>query len=194
MRKLNRKQKAHYGLTILCILLLRFLDLYITFRYTPNLKGEWNPVVSLFGASWTGLIIFQVSLVLFISVIVYYYFAREIFSIPEKDLSYPDFIYCYFFGKLVPWPKRLFTAPFFPKNIARHLAFQGHLLMMLAIFISVFAIVHNLLLLTSVQWYIEFVMTHYKGYLPSVFIIATLLAFNLFFIREYLRYRKNQTP
>jgi hypothetical protein len=59
--------KSYIG-AIAAILGLRFLDLYVTYRYTPDLKVEWNPLISLFGASWPGLILTQIAIVAFIAV------------------------------------------------------------------------------------------------------------------------------
>jgi hypothetical protein len=180
---LNRR----YLFAILTIVLLRALDLFITYRYTPNLSFEANPVVSVFGASWKGLIIFQAFLVAFIVFLMHFYFARKTPLIEQKELPFHDFIYIYFFNKLKPWPKRMFT---FPKNIKRHLALNGFLLMVLAIAISIFAIVHNLLLLAKVESYSLFVIEHYKVYFPAVFLGATIGAFYVFCSMEYARYKK----
>jgi hypothetical protein len=179
-------RNPRFLLALLFIVILRALDLFITFRFTPNLAAEINPVVSVFGASWVGLIAFQILLVAFIAFLMHRYFTRETPAIADKNLSYYNFVYVYFFGKLQPWPKRFFS---FPKNFKRHLALNGFLLMILAIGISLFAIVHNLLLLARVEWYAQFVIDHFKVYFPVVFIVAAVGAFNLFCVIEYRKYK-----
>ena len=55
--------KKHYITAITYILLLRILDLGLTFIYTPDLRYEWNPVVSVFNYSWIGMLITQVLII-----------------------------------------------------------------------------------------------------------------------------------
>ena len=88
------------------IILLRFLDLYITYLYTPDLRSEWNPLISIFGVSWLGFIFTQILIVAFVSLLMFFYFNRTSTEIDQKGLSFNDFIYVYFFGKLRPWPGR----------------------------------------------------------------------------------------
>jgi hypothetical protein len=62
----------------------------------------------------------------------------------------------------------------------------------LAISISVFAIIHNLLLIAEVRWYCFFVGHYYKVYFPALFGGATLVTAQSFFMREYYRYKRMQ--
>ena len=89
-----------YFITVGAILFLRSLDLFITFHYTPDLKGEWNPLVSFFGMSWTGFLLIQLCIVAFISLLMVFYFNRKPAAIDQTGLSFYDFAYVYFFGKL----------------------------------------------------------------------------------------------
>jgi hypothetical protein len=176
-------------LSFVCtILVLRFVDLFLTFRYTPDLKGEWNPLVSRFGISWSGFIIVQLSIVLLISIFMVFYFNRKPVKIDQPGLSYNDFIYVYFFGKLRPWPNRILS---FPTNFSRHLIFNGFIFMFITIFISLFAITNNLLLITHNYAYISFLINNYKLYFPSCFIVITIASVYVFFTIEYLSYRKS---
>jgi hypothetical protein len=167
---------------------LRFLDLYITYLYTPDLEHEWNPLVSVFGVSWTGFIFVQLLIVAFVSLMMFFYFTREHVTIKENNLNFYDFIYVYFFGKLRPWPGRIFTVP---NNYKRHLVFNGFLFMFLTMIISIFAITHNLLLMAEVYAYVSFVSEHYRSYIPICFILVTAFSVYFFFGREYLRYRRS---
>jgi hypothetical protein len=180
--------KSYIG-AITAILGLRFLDLYVTYRYTPDLKFEWNPLISLFGVSWPGLILTQITIVAFISVLMFFYFNREPAKIAQDGLSFTNFIYVHFFGKLRPWPARIFTMP---TNVKRHLVFNGFLFMMITSIISGFAIAHNALLIARAGFYIKFVSKYYGIYFPACFIAATIFSLNLFFAIEYLSYQRTQ--
>jgi hypothetical protein len=171
------------------ILALRSLDLVLTYRYTPDLRHEWNPLVSLFGVSWPGFILTQLLIVVFVSAMMFFYFSRESTASFQNGLSFYDFSYVYFFGKLRPWPDRIFS---FPINLKRHLVFNGFLFMLITILISGFAIVHNLLLIHGADSYIRFVSKHYGVYFPLCFITVAVFTLFLFFGIEYLNYRRAQ--
>jgi hypothetical protein len=176
-----------YISAIISILALRFLDLYFTYRYTPNLTNEWNPIVSLFNMSWPGFIVIQFCIVIFVSLLMFFYFNRETVEDIQNDLSFNDFVYFYFFGKLRPWPHRIFSVP---TNLKRHLVFDGFVFMVVTITVSIFAIIHNLLLVERVELYIGFVSRYHKIYFPICFILPTLISAYLFFGNEYNQYRR----
>jgi hypothetical protein len=178
-----------YGCAVGAILTLRFLDLYVTYRYTPDLRVEWNPLVSFFGVSWSGFILMQVLVTAFVSAMMFFYFSREPTVITQHNLSFNDFVYVYFFGKFRPWPRRIFS---WPKNLKRHLVFMGFLFMLITLFISSFAIVHNLMLIVRIDSYVKFVAKYYGVYFPACFLIITVLSVTLFFAIEYLNYHRTQ--
>ena len=180
-----------YISAIAVIAALRALDLYVTFRYTPDLGREWNPVISFFGTSWTGFIVIQVIVTAFIAFLMFFYFNRGPTTTDQDGLSFLDFIYVYFFGKLRPWPERIVS---FPTNLKRHLIFSGFLFMMITTLISVFAIVHNLLLMAQVERYVDFVARHYRIYFPACFMAVTVFSLYCFFTIEYLHYRRARKP
>jgi hypothetical protein len=173
---------------MLVIVILRFLDLFITHIYTPDLGRELNPVISIFGASWTGLIFIQTVLVLLVASGAFFYFNRNETSLDRKDLNYLGFIYFYFSNRLGPWSAQRITH----RGLwIRHLVFDGFLITWLVIIISIFAIANNLLLISGWKWYQQFVIAHYKIYMPAVLIFSTIFAINVFFIKEYRRYKRS---
>jgi len=176
-----------YSCSVMAIILLRSLDLYITYLYTPDLRSEWNPLVSMFGLSWLGFVFTQLLIVAFVSLLMFFYFNRKPTETVQKNLSFNDFIYVYFFGTLRPWPKRIFTMP---TNVKRHLVFNGFLFMLITIIISCLAIVNNLLLMARVTFYENFIGHHYSTFFPVSFVIITLFSTYLFFGSEYRNYKK----
>jgi hypothetical protein len=175
-----------YFFAVFSIAALRAADLYITFIYTPDLGSEWNPLVSLFGFTWYGFVITQICIVTFISIMMFFYFNRTPSEINLEGLSFSDFCYVYFFGKLRPWPQRLFT---FPKHFKPHLVLNGFIFMVVTIGISVFAILNNLLLISQNTPYITFVESHHKVYFPAVFALMVISALYTFFTKEYCFYK-----
>jgi hypothetical protein len=166
---------------------LRALDLTITYAYTPDLSGEWNPVVSFLGGSWTGLIAAQLAILGLVAVSAYFYFARPPLAPMPPKLSFRDFTYVYFFGTLHGWPKRLYALP---RNWRQILASHGFVLTVAALLVSAFAIVHNALLVWRWRPYETFVLARHGLYFPSVFVLAALAPYVYFFAREYRRYRE----
>jgi len=187
-KSINMRWKSYIS-CIALILGLRFLDLYLTFRYTPNLTQEWNPLVSIFGASWSGFIFMQIMVVLFVFSLMYFYFNRKMTVPSIQNLSFSDFIYVYFFDRLKPWPGRMIS---YPIHWSRHLVFNGFVFMVMTILISGFAIVHNLLLIHSIESYARFVAGHYKIYFPACFVLSGILSAHTFFMPGYLNYRRSQ--
>ena len=178
-----------YISSVCAILFLRFLDLFITFKYTPDLAGEWNPLVSLLGMSWAGFLVIQLCIVVFISLLMVFYFKRKPVSIAQTGLSYYDFVYVYFFGKLRPWPQRILS---FPTNFGRHLVFNGFVFMFIAIGVSIFAIAHNIMLILHCEGYMAFVASHSNLYFPACFAGITIASVYAFFTIEYLSYIKSK--
>jgi hypothetical protein len=176
-----------YLLSVLLILVLRFLDLFITFKYTPDLTSEWNPLVSVLGLSWAGFIAIQAVVLGFIAGMMAFYFNRKPVIVEQRGLGLHDFVYVYFFGKLRPWRQRVFTMP---TNIGRHLVFNGFIFMSITIGISVFAVLNNLLLIVRHNAYEVFLFDHYRYFLPAVFIGITIGSVYVFFVREYRVYQR----
>jgi hypothetical protein len=187
-RKVLMRWKSYFS-AVFVITGLRFLDLYITYQYTPDLKCEWNPLVSIFGASWSGFILTQVLLVLFVASLMFFYFNRKPAIITQNGLSFDDFMYAYFYGKPRPWPIRMLSLP---KNPERHLVFNGFIFMTITILISGFAIVNNLLLIAHVDWYIGFVAQYYHIYFPVCFASVVIFSLYRFFAIEYDNYQQKK--
>lgn len=182
---MTKSSKRKYTAAILVILLSRIADLTLTYFYIPELDSEYNPIVSVFGASWFGLIVVQSVFLIVVVLFGYLYFSYPPIVVSEPDLNFPDFMYCYFFGTLKPWPQRIFSIP---RNKGPHLILNGFLFLSVSIMISLFAIGNNLLLVMGIRWYSEYLSVWYRVYFPVVFAVIAMTSF-LFFCRgQYRRY------
>lgn len=182
---MNNKQ---YITAITYIFLLRILDLGLTFIYTPNLRYEWNPVVSVFNYSWMGLLITQVLIISFIlAVMSFYFFKKPLINLPT-DLSFKEYIYFYFHNEKRT-KKRKFLKPT-RQTLDRVLAYNGFILMTLAISISYLAIINNIMVIRGVGAYSNFIGQYGSVFYISVLVIMAILSFILFFTIEYRSYRK----
>ena len=180
--------KIHYITAITYILLLRVLDLGLTFIYTPNLRYEWNPIVSVFNYSWIGMLITQVLIIsLILTVMYFYFFKKPIINLPD-DLSFKDYIYFYFHNEKKS-KKRKYLKPT-RQTLDRVLAYNGFILMSLAISISYLAIINNIMVIRKVRAYSNFIVQYGNVFYISVLVVMAILSFLLFFTIEYRSYRK----
>ena len=180
--------KKHYITAITYILLLRILDLGLTFIYTPDLRYEWNPVVSIFNYSWIGMLITQVLIIcLILTVMSFYFFKKPIINLPN-DLTFKDYIYFYFHNEKKS-KKRKYLKPT-RQTLYRVLAYNGFILMTLAISISYLAIINNIMVIRKVRAYSNFIVQYGNVFYISVLVVMAILSFMLFFTIEYRSYRK----
>lgn len=183
---MNNKQ---YITAITYIFLLRILDLGLTFIYTPNLKYEWNPIVSVFNYSWVGMLISQVLVIsLIVAVMSFYFFKKPLINLPN-DLSFSEYIYYYFHNEKRT-KKRKYLKPT-RQTINRVLAYNGFILMTMAISISYLAIINNLMVIYTVKSYSIFIGQYGNSFYLSFLIIMAILSFILFFVMEYKSYKNN---
>jgi len=169
------------------IILLRLLDLGITFFYTPKLHYEWNPVVSVFGYSWLGMLITQVLVVSFVIFVMSFYFYKKPLVNPPTDLSFNEYIYYYFHNKKRTTKKKWLD--FNRRSLDRVLAYNGFILMSLAMSISYLAIINNLLIIQNVKSYSSFIYKYIHVLYPSLLVLLAISSFYLFFVIEYRAYK-----
>jgi len=187
VKSTSKLQLRNYMATILIIVLLRATDLYLTWLYTPDLSHEYNPVVSMLGHSWAGMIGTQIVFIVIIALFAQYFFLKPRRIVRAPGLSFVDFIYFFFFHELKPWRQRFFSKV---KDKNAHLQFNGFMFCSVAILISLFAIVNNSLLLFEINWYEQFLVTHYVLYFPLVFVTIAVVSFFIFCIDQYRKYAK----
>jgi hypothetical protein len=183
---MNTKQ---YITAITYIILLRITDLGLTFIYTPNLRYEWNPIVSVFNYSWIGMLITQILIISLIIVVMSFYFNKKPITGLPNDLSFNEYIYYYFHNERKVKKRKLLKPT--RQNINRVLAYNGFILMTLSISISYLAIINNLMVIYKVRSYSNFIGRYGNSFYITILIVLAILSFILFFIMEYNLYRKN---
>lgn len=169
------------------IILLRLLDLGLTFIYTPELHNEWNPVVSIFGYSWLGMLVTQILLISFIIFVMSFYFYKEPIVNPPYDLNFKEYIYYYFHNKKRTTKKK--WLPFNRRSLERVLAYNGFILMTLSISVSYLAIINNLLIIRNVRAYSYFIYRYSDVFFPLLLVTLAISSFYLFFFMEYKTYK-----
>jgi hypothetical protein len=184
-----------YIVVIAILVLLRSIDLYITYRITPDLTLEWNPLVSSLHFGWKELIITQLVFVL-LGVLAFQRYATRIrCPVDKPGLGIVQFVYFYFNrheADIQNWMKSFFK---FPNKYYLRIngAFIGFVVVCSFILASAFAIAHNLLILYAVDAYLDFVYNYNNQYMVSVWALIVILGANLFFVLEYREYRKTMS-
>lgn len=183
--------KSIYLFLLVSLLLLRITDLYITYQITPDLSEEWNPLVSKLGLGWSGLMVTQIILVL-VALIAYQRFANRIqCPVDKPGLNIAQFVFYYFNGRDLDtrsWFKCFFKLPS-KYYLKVNGAFIGFVVVASFISSSVFAILHNLLVLYGVNAYLDFVYDYNSTYVLFVFVFLVTLSANIFFLLEFRQYR-----
>lgn len=147
--------KTKFFILTFLLLFSRGCDFYSTsLWFFDNPSGETNPLTSILGFGWTGLI---VSNTLIIALIVYafYYYSfkykiKTITSFPEK---WTDYISLLYFNEKGKFYKIFYTLPS-NKKIA--LAHFGYVLVRVAIIASFLATFHNICQYYNIPFYNTF--------------------------------------
>lgn len=123
-KKPTMTKPTKFTVTTIWILFTRSYDAYCTNQLTPDLSKESNPLVSIFGMTWTPLLI---TLGLFTIYLIYAYYV-SVFKpknlLPtEKGYTFSEFIAFTYLGRKNNW-----TAIFYklPKDLNRFNNWMGH--------------------------------------------------------------------
>jgi len=188
----NLNVKINYIIFFLFLCLLRVADLYLTYRITPDLSMEWNPVVSYFGLSWAGFLAIQLTLVLVATFAYSMFVNRKQLVVDKSGLGLSRFVYHYFHGEDLSWGQWSSNIFRFPQQryIEAHRGFIGFTIVSGVIMVSVFAIIHNILVLNEHDNYLHFVTQAGYVYFATMFIGMVVVSAHLFFMIEYNAYRR----
>lgn len=94
-----RRPRTFAVLTVL-FLLSRASDAAATYMVTPNLRTETNPMVSIFGVGWAGLILAQVVLSALVVGLTHWDLFRSRLPYPgQRRLEFREFAQAYYFGR-----------------------------------------------------------------------------------------------
>lgn len=187
IKKLSHPHQKAYLRSCIALVLLRALDLILTYHYTPHLTEEWNPAVKHFETGWNGLIGIQVVIVSFIIFLAYFYYSRPSLKSFPKGLNKQQFIYYFFAGKRSE--EKLKKIQFSKDLWLRHLGRYGFILLNVAIIFSSFAVVNNALVLSGVHRYTTFIAEYGHIFFPALIALNFILVLFLFFYGEYHAYQ-----
>ena len=94
------------------LVLTRLADIYTTYLSTPDLKYEFNPLVSKLHLGWTGLILAQMAFLIFLIYALWVYCFKNVdTSTIEKGLSMTRFVSLFYFGNTTSFSKVFYKLP-----------------------------------------------------------------------------------
>jgi len=183
MQIISNKQHTEFFSLLTLLILTRVADGLLTYKITPNLSRELNPLVSILGFGWAGLIIVALAIIIPTVILTYYNIYKPFDNFPDKNASYLEFKKFYF-SALNP---NLKTSS--GKIIIHTL---GYIVPRVFIIWGIWVILHNFLVLIDNPTY-KHLRSEYKiwiiGYLlPGI--LGVMLT-NPFLKREYKRYIKD---
>ena len=160
-----------FALATVWILLSRSYDAYCTNQLTPDLSKESNPLVSVFGLSWTPLLLVLSVLTLYAIYVAYLVAFKPMNLLPrEKGYSFGEVTAFTYFGTLgssrtskrSPVIKMFYSIP---KDLHRFNQYMGHTLTQCLVYAGI---------VSTVMWLL---IRHTSFYAPfhNVYVIYTLL-------------------
>jgi Kef-type K+ transport system membrane component KefB len=177
---MNKKLK--FTITTIWILLTRWFDAFSTYRHTPDLGKEANPLVSIFGFGWTPLLVVIVALSIYV-IYAYYLATFQTFNLvpSEKGYSFSHFIGYVYIGKKQSWISLFYK---FPKDLNRLNHFVGQLLSRCLVFAG-FLSTAMWLLINNTEFYKSI---HSAPMIYLILIIGSVYIFYRWFKNIYNEY------
>lgn len=184
------KKQTKFLLLSFLLITSRFYDVYTTYLYIPDLKGETNVLVSFLGAGWPIMLFVQI---LFAGLIIYglyfYYFKFRKIQPAEKDLNLKQYVSFLHFNDRESFIKVFYALP---KNKTILLANLGYVASMTLI-VSGFIIGSSTLLLLISEKYKAFYQHGIPALLYCIIILLAAFFTYRFYTIEYHHYKKNHT-
>lgn len=175
--------KTKFTIVTAWVLFSRSYDAYCTNQFTPDLSKESNPLVSIFGMTWTPLLI-VLGLLTIYAVYAYYISVFKPRKLLPSEKNYtPSNVAAYtYLGHKDSWTAILYK---FPKDLNRFNHYMGHTLMPCLVFAGIVSTVMWLLIK-----YTEFYKTiHNAPAIYSILIagcVVIIFQWNRIMYKQYL--------
>lgn len=179
----SRSSKRHtFALLTVLFLLSRATDAGATYMVTPDLRHETNPIVSVLGAGWVGLLLVQVALSALVIWLTYWDLFGSRSPYPrQRGLGFREFAEAYYFGRKSTLVDFLWRPP---TGWRLNLKLAGYALSRLLIVLGFGVAVSSVASLHSEMWRGVLRMTSPWIYLVPIFVLALWSIYG-FLRREY---------
>lgn len=169
-------------LTTFFMLITRFYDVFTTYLYIPDLKGETNILVSMLGLGWIGTIITQILILLFLTYTLYIYHFKKVETIDLRErVSIKEFVSIFYFNESASFYKIFYKTPTNPYS---SLYTIGGIVPKALIIISLIVGTSNIFLIFSQNYQAVYEAYHISAVLISIVFLTVFLVAVNFFKRE----------
>ncbi|MGB4847165.1 MAG: hypothetical protein WBP41_04565 [Saprospiraceae bacterium] len=178
------RMKKSFILLFIALIILRLLDLWTTYRSTPTLSDEINPLSSIFGGGWLMIILTNFILVGGILYLHYFYSFKYTPNSNVKAGSYSAYLSILYFNEPGKFYQVLYKMPVDKRILYGHL---GFVLIRALIFGSILAVLNNTFHYYQYSFYIhwcEFIV-HPAFFIYALIIIFFVLCFYYITHREF---------
>ncbi len=167
----------------LLLILTRCADIVTTYFSTPDLKYEFNPLVSILGSGWTGVIFFQILILVFFIYALWIY-TSKIIEVPAFDKGLPlrNFISLFYFRNTNSFSKLFYKLPTNKNSFFYSLGYIGSYCLIIISFLVSFS---TALLLINNNY--KYFYNSNKGWiwLYSIGFILVVFFYVRFFKKEF---------
>lgn len=170
-----------FAITTSWILLSRSYDAYCTYRLTPDLSKEANPLVSFLGMGWTPLLLVISVLTLYTLYAYYQASFKPISLLPtEKGYSFSNIIAYTYLGDKDEWTSIFYKLP---KDLGRFNQYMGNLFTLCLVFAGI---------VSTAMWLLINYTTYYKQIHDHRVVYAVLISGCLLITYQWNRSQYNQ--
>lgn len=188
--------KIKYFFLVFLLLFARGCDFYSTSLWIFQENGldhETNPLASLFGVGWNGLVLVNVIIIgLVIGLSYYYNFKyKPTYNFNQTPKNYKEFISLMYYDAPNSFHKVFYGIP---GNKRVWMAHSGYILIRVIIFASFLAAFHNICQHYSLEFYNEYrLIVHRPLYvIYGLIILSMILITRALFIKEFHQYKNQQ--
>jgi len=182
-----RRIISYLGLNLF-VILTRLVDMYFTYKYTPDLSNEKNPLVTIFGLRWKGIItIHIIGFIIIAYLSSLYFFAKKDILPRDKGLTFKEFrsyLYTGNYGVKHNWIFSLFSS----RKKENNLYTLGWIIPVSLSIVGIIIFIMHLLLMYSSTY-----RNIHKYFIPIIYILiflSVLYSYNLFARIQYTKYLK----
>lgn len=170
---MNKKLK--FIVIVVWILFSRSYDAYCTFRHTPDLTKEANPLVTIVGIdSWSTLLIILGILTIY-TIYTYYLVVFKTFNLlpSESNYSLSNIIAYIYLGNKDSWTSILYK---FPKDINRFNHYMGHFMSRCLVYAG---------FVSTTMWILINNTNFYKSIHSPIFVYSVLIIGSIYICYLY---------
>ncbi|MBK9980928.1 MAG: hypothetical protein IPP15_00650 [Saprospiraceae bacterium] len=178
------RMKKSFILLFIALIILRLLDLWTTYRSTPTLSDEINPLSSIFGGGWLMIILTNFILVGGILYLHYFYTFKYTPKTNIRADSYSAYLSMVYFNEPGKFYQVLYRMPVDRSVLLGHL---GFVLIRALIFGSILAVLNNTFHYYQYTFYIVWCdfIAHPAFFIYSLILLFFVLCFYYITHREY---------